>query len=385
MKVLKLKNQHGQALISGLIFLVFSMLCVAFFLFISESFYRVYSNINKEREYRIKENSFVANKINQLSINNQYILSALSVAQNAFAESTEIGLYVSYFQPYWLTYGFINKNSSNDKFENIGKKNALSMESEKYVNNAFKTYRLKSARGLYIAISLAEKNEKIINSLPQNIKKYFMQSSNSEVFCLALASQSKNYGFPGFFNIPLLENLYNFYIDQDECQLSHYNSSYRVVNKILPFLSDAEPNLFLDYNKMTEILKKSTQFGVYFVSFSQAKNFLNELYIDNYSDILVNPKFTKISNYLSKIPFFSSLNLSENVFLQSVPKNIYVRISHPYFVCSGKSSWQGDFLQEKDWKKEATCLLSRELFYKSFFTPHWAAFVTQEEGKNEYF
>ncbi|WP_186645139.1 hypothetical protein [Fluviispira vulneris] len=383
MNKFKASCDSGQALVSGLIFLILAMLSTLFFLFISESFYRAFSNINKERENKLRDLSLIAHKLNHISLNNLQIITALSVAQNAFAESAETGLYISFSQPYWQTYQSLQKASVHS--DGDFKKNALTQKNKEYINNIYKSFRLKSGRGLFIAKSLAEKNKVIINSLPKNIQKYFVQSSNKDVFCLSLASQGKKYISPGFINLPLIENLYNFYLLRDDCQLSHKNGAYAVVNKILPFLSGTESNLVLDYEKLAEHLNQTVNFGLSLVSFTQAKSFLYDLYLQDSPKLKANVKFTKVTKYFTKIKFFKSLNLENEDFFNSSPKDILVRITHPFFICSAKSKWQGDFLEEKDWQHLTACSLSEGNFYKSFFTPNWIALVTQEKGKNEYF
>ena len=104
-----------------------------------------------------------------------------------------------FIQPYWKTYSLHKSN-------NISEINYITSDTKKGLNKIYSSFALQSARGLLLAKSLAEKNAHLVNSLPYEISRLFLQSSNSFSFCLALESQTHLYNKPGIHNFLLLEN-----------------------------------------------------------------------------------------------------------------------------------------------------------------------------------
>lgn len=234
--------QRGQAFVSGIIFLLFTLLFSIYFLFMAEAYFRNYSNIEKARESILRKSSQVANLINQISINNQNIIASLGIAENAFAEAAEIGLYIGFSQPYWESYGILNQKVLIKDLTSPLKEHTLSFSSRSTLKILYSSLQNQSARGLFLAKSLSEKNRKIIAKLPPKIAKNFIRSSNSDVFCFALETQKKYYQKPGFHHFPILENLYHFYLEKEGCKIKQTRGLFGVLNFTLPLLSSSEAN-----------------------------------------------------------------------------------------------------------------------------------------------
>ncbi len=368
------RDQEGQALVSGLILLVFTLFFSIYFLFMSETYSRNYSNIQKAREHALRESSKIANLINQITINNQLIIQSISVAENAYAEAAEIGLYIGFNQPYWESYGLLNQiNSSLNHF-------LLSDKSKNSLNLIYSSLLNKSARGLFLAKSLSEKNKKIIEKIPDQISRHFIQSSNAEVFCFSLESQNKYYQKPGFHDIPIYENLYHFYLEKKGCKLTQSRGLYGFLNSQLPLLFSSENDDILSYQSFNSILKNDF-YGIWYVDPTQYKAFFNSLYFHSGSFVEENSKFTVISKYLSKIPFFQDIKLNQKEILSGFSKIINVRITHPYFYCQPNKNQFGDLIREEDFLKMDQCILNENYFIKSFFYPSWTSLITKEEDK----
>lgn len=381
------ENQSGQALVSGIVFLLFALLFSVYFLFMSESYIRNALNIEKARENTLKNSAHVANVINQISLNNQNIIAALAIAENAFVESAEIGLYVGFAQPYWETYGLKQKTSTNTylpatRAHFFLKEEHLSNSSKETLEKLYSAFRNQSARGLFIAKSLSEKNKNLIAGLPPEISKNFMRSSNSDAFCFALETQKKYYQKPGFHDILILESLYHFYLEKEGCKIKQQGGIFGFLNLSLPLQTSSESDHILSYKDFDLILKNS-QYGIWYVVPENSQNFLSSLKFQSENSVQENKKLTIISNFLAKIPYFQELNLNKKALLSGFSKKINSRITHPYFICSKDSKWNGDFLTENDFQNKANCSLSKGQFIKSFFYPKWTPLISSEEYKNE--
>jgi hypothetical protein len=86
-----MKNENGQALVSGLIFIMIIIFFCIYFIHYSESMKRVYTNSQIAKTNIIQKSSTDANILNEISINNRIILSQLIAAQNSFIKSAQIG------------------------------------------------------------------------------------------------------------------------------------------------------------------------------------------------------------------------------------------------------------------------------------------------------
>lgn len=114
-----------------------------------------------------------------------------------------------------------------------------------------------------------------------------------------------------------------------------------------------------------------------------AQFFLSSLLFQSRNFVEENNKFTVIAKYLVKIPYFHKLNFNEKTLFSRFSKKISSRITHPYFICSSKNNWSGDFLNENDFQNRTACPLSKGQFIKSFFYPKWTSIISSEEEKNE--
>jgi hypothetical protein len=125
---------------------------------------------------------------------------------------------------------------------------------------------------------------------------------------------------------------------------------------------------------------KNVSYGIWYVEPKNAHNFLDSLYFESQNMVSENKKFIVISNAISKIPYFSKLNINKKIYLSGFSKKIKSRITHSNFVCSNHSNWNGDFLTESDFKNANSCTFSKGQFIKSFFFPKWTPVISFEEN-----
>lgn len=366
-------QENGQALVGGISFILLVLLFCAYLLYVCESFGRKYYNQEKATEDAIYDAAKVANIINQVSMNNQSIIASIITSQNAFAKAFELGLYTSYNQPYWETYGSLNQ-----------KKNALE-KSKDTLENAYRSYALTTARGFFIAKSLSEKNKKLVESLPKKISIYFTQSSNAQLHCFALEAQKNRYQSPGFINFQV-PKFYRYFLSKNGCGVHHkVDKVHRVAQKSMPVLYSTELDDVLSYDKIDDFsLSKNlnpTHYGVWFVDPSYAPLFLDSLLFQTQNSVDVEKKYSIFEKFLSRIQFFSSIGLGNNKNLSAVLSKTKIRISHPDFICQKNKSRIGDFLTENDWKNIPYCNLSSENFLRSFFFPNWSPLVVEQESR----
>jgi Na+-transporting methylmalonyl-CoA/oxaloacetate decarboxylase gamma subunit len=349
------KNEKGQALVGGIVFLLISMLFCAYFIYVCESFARKYSNEEKAKEEVIVQAAKVANALDQISINNQSIIAAVVASQNAFAKAFELGIYVSYEQPYWKTYGSLTQKSNSLEASNA------------VIKKAYQAYALTAARGFFIAKSLSEKNKNLVARMPKKISSYFKQSSNAQVHCFALETQKDRYQKPGFVNFPVPKS-YPFFLIKNECGVEHRVGKIREkIQKGLPFLYSSESNEVLSYKKIdkfnfSENLNfQDNQYGIWFVNPSQQEQFFKALEFKMEKSVDTEKKYSVFDKYLSGIPFFKNINLASKKNLSAVLSHSKIYISHPNIACS----------------ENQKC--SSNEFLHAFFFPNWAALVTEKE------
>jgi hypothetical protein len=368
----KENNELGQTLVSGLIFLLLTLISVLYFLFISETYMRNQVNIQKNREELILKSSKIANILNEISVNNFNIISSLITFENAYAESFEIGSYFVFIQPYWKTYSLHKSN-------NISEINYITSDTKKGLNKIYSSFALQSARGLLLAKSLAEKNAQLVNSLPYEISRLFLQSSNSFSFCLALESQTHLYNKPGIHNFLLLENLYSFYLQKDSCKIFRPKKN---IIKSIAYFSAIQYYAFhdiIDYSKVTHDFNKYS-YGIWYVPDVNIQEFFNELKFVSNKHVITNKKLTVISDFLSKLYYFLDVEILNSDFFNSFSKDSNVRITHPNFMCSKKFFNEHDIklISDNDFLFSKDCNVSVDNFLKSFFYPNWVGLISSE-------
>lgn len=348
-------NENGQVLVGGIVFLLISILFCAYFLYVCESFERKYSNEEKAKEEAIVQAAKIANMLDQISINNQSIIAAVITSQTAFAEAFELGIYTSYEQPYWKTYGSLTQKS-----------NSLEASSA-VIKKAYQSYALTAARGFFIAKSLSEKNKNLVAKMPKKISVYFKQSSNAQVHCFALETQRDRYQKPGFVNFPVPKS-YPFFLIKNECDVEHRVGKIRgKIQKGLPFLYSSESNEVLSYKKIDKLnflgnlSFQDNQYGIWFVNPSQQEPFFKALEFKIAKTIDTEKKYSIVDEYLSRVPFFKNINLASKKNLSAVLSDSKIYISHPNIACSENSN------------------CSSNDFLRAFFFPNWAALVKEQK------
>lgn len=359
-------QECGQALVGGLVFILITLLFGAYFLYVCEAFGRRASNEWKAQEKALAQAAQVANAINEISINNQSIVAAVIESQNAFAKAFELGTYLSYEQPYWETYKSFNQKQSATEHSN------------QMIKQAYTSYAMNASRGFFVAKALSERNKKLVEKLPSNISKYFKQSENAQVHCFALETQRKRYGSPGFISFPIPKT-YSFFLTKTGCRVEHKTGSLtQKISKSIPLFSFADSDAVLSYERIDEsesssdgelkngttrkdekinLKNKNNQYGIWFVDPKNAQLFVREsLSFSLPKDVDLNPKYSVIENFLSKIPFFYDAGLGKKKSLSHVLSNTHVQISHPQISC----------LQDQK------CKDADADFMGAFFLPHWA-------------
>ena len=84
-----MNKQDGQALVGGLILMMIGLFFSAYFLYVSESFFRLFSNTEQANSDIVKETSNYANILNEIAINNQNIIAAITISENSFLKAFE--------------------------------------------------------------------------------------------------------------------------------------------------------------------------------------------------------------------------------------------------------------------------------------------------------
>ena len=337
--MLQNKNESGQVLVSGLFFLVFGLLFCAYFLSTSEIFFHFFSNEEQANENCVKKTSYYANQLNEISINNINIISSIVLAQKALLKSLERSLDVAYHQPYW------------DKKITSGQK--LSQNSKKIIESLFKTHSLTSARGFFIAKSLSERNKEIIHTFPYEIRKFFIQSTNTQVNCFAFEAEKKYYQSPGILNIHSFLKDFDFGFIKSY----HYNMNLSLENSCA--FKHGSKNI-LNYALLENYSNKNdTQYGISYVDPKDRAQFTHSLIFYS-NQTIENPikKFLFIRQFLSKIPYFKELNFNSENTLNKSPIQNKFKITHPNLSCHS--------IINDD------CLISKNKFLKSFFKANWS-------------
>lgn len=366
-------SQSGQMLVSSIFFLGFLSFFLIFFLFISEAYIRNYSNVNIARNEVLKQNTQLANILNEISINNRLVIISLSVAESAFLQASELGLYIAYAQPYWKTYSTFQKSKNEAMFDSY-----LSDESMHKIQDQFLFLQEKSARGLYYAKSLVQKNKKLLNQLPFEIAKYFNFSSNAASFCIALKSLDHLFANSGNFSFPILEKSYPFLFHRKNCTLLHKRNGFMQFSDKIPILSTNISDEFLILEKL-KVDKSKIDYGVLYVPFDHVNDFLNNLSFFAKKEIEYQKNYAVIFNYIKKIFEFDSV-FGLNLKLYS--KIINVKVTHPNVECQEKNRKIVGNLMSNNLKQKSACIPSRNNFLFSFFLPHWIALISSEKDKN---
>lgn len=333
-------RESGQILIGGLFFLFLAGLSSVYFISISNIINELYSNTLKLRFEAINMAAKQANILNQISINNQLIISEVLSAHIAYITAIESGLNLTAHQPYWETYSHFKES------DNLS---ALSQDSSKSIEKSFSSYALISGRGLYGAKAIANQNIELIKQLPKNVQRLISQSSNAFVHCLALEIQAPDLNPSQYFkfSVPTLTPIG---LTKNSCSLYEKNNSFLTkITSSLPMLTANDDDLVISF----EMIDKYFNFK---------ENF-------SYGVIYVKPKFA--SKFISILKFNSFDKLGATI-----------RISHPEFSCLNQRFADGDFILEQDWQKP--CHISINQFFRAFLKPHWAALVTHQAMRKKY-
>jgi len=320
------KNQSGQALVSGLVLFTMLLFFGIYCLFICESMGKKYKYQEKALEDKLFLVSHAANAIDQISINNQAILAAVSLSQEAFSNAFSFSALIADTQPYWKTYSAL-KN----------KKNAIE-PSRSWIQKIYMTYADSAARGFFIAKALSEKNQKLVNDLPKKIGLYFKQIDNDQLNCLVLEIQKEKQSK----------------LKKDKCSLLYPSSSNKILKstKSVPRLYPWGKDNVISFEEMNRLSSaygldfKNQQYGIWIVPVERRLDFMKEL----------------------QFPLESVLNLEKS-------KNDIQRIKIDQSFCV--------FLSHANLSKnDLDVKKSENKFIQSFFMPQWAAVVRTCEVKH---
>jgi hypothetical protein len=370
---MKKNGESGQALVTGMFFIVFTLLFCGYFLYVSESYFHFFSNEEQASHEVVFKASAIANALNEIAINNQNILASVAAAQDAPLRALERGYQLSYSQPYWET---------GNPFKSLNIRNVITQIADNYqegrsllagvkfmklepsrsnknlINMLFKVHATTSARGFIVAKALAERNKELVKSLPQPLKKLFVQVSNAQVHCFALQAQNQHYSNPGILN------LVNFTIPYVNAHLYAYHmeigSGCAVYHETTNVMYQHNKISLLNYKDIdTGVEGQAPQYGIYLVPLENKSSFLKELSFSSETRVgKVDEKFVQIRTYLATIPYFKDVNLDSDEDLKRAPLVSQFQMRHPLLECSQEG--------------EKECSPSDNNFLKSFLRPNWA-------------
>lgn len=365
----KQKNQEsGQILISGMLFVVGLILFFAYLMNAVELGKIPYSHYEESRQNSVQEAARIANILNKISYNNVMIMSGILTAQKAFSIQFEHGIYQAYTQPYWETYSVYKKGNGWFKALTPGTVEGIGYDRELYNMNA--------QRGLVFAKALSEENDALIDLLPSQIGKYFVNSGPGAAHCLALNLAQEYYDDPGVDPIELRYITPDAHLVKNNCQLwrSFWGRKFQI-----------------DYNVIFGLQRRVDgdyeRYGIAHVPHEKSLFFLRDLYSRdlNRRDDLTLVEYDK-KNFIFSDEIFSSIFFYDSKIFEEgwtdsfgektayVKQDILSRISNPYLVCNGRSDKYGSFLEEEDFSK--SCVLDADKFYRAFFSLQWSPIVT---------
>ncbi|WGL60191.1 hypothetical protein QEJ31_01055 [Pigmentibacter sp. JX0631] len=362
--------QAGQVLFSGLFLIIFSLSFSLFFLFISESYIRNYSNVNIARNSVLKERAVIANILNEISINNYLIVHAIKFAEKYFLQASELSMYNAYSQPYWETFSKINNSASLENY--------LANYSEKSIKLNFETFSASVARNLYIAKSLSFRNITLFNKLPKKVASNFKFSENNSTFCLALESNKNIFKYPGNFFFPILENFYTFQFSKNECEVFHKRNKFFSFLANLPFLKADMQDKFLFLEKNSSI-SNSLHYSLLYVPFAKKESFLTSLASEAPTDVYFKNSYVTFFNLVQR----TLIKSLDKKLLAKHSKHISANIIHRNHFCKKDHS---ELIKNKNnffSSNNLHCSISENDFLFSFFMPNWTAIISFEKDKLE--
>jgi hypothetical protein len=361
-------SQRGQALISGLILLVFVAVISIYFLLVTETAARSSERMHSVRSHALRDRMRVAEILNQISINNKNILVANSIAGNSFAEAMDYSLKIAATTPGWVT------NSIDTQAERLFK-----AKREDDFDDTFRAFAERSARGYQIAQGYTLVNRKLKEALEgvpggKKIASLLHESSRSETICFAM-------------RLGVVTGTLSF--NADKCEFSYG----------IPFTSDILSFSFFSFKKRSDSWERSSEleFGALLPEKKSMKEFILGLRGEETSEI--GSDFDEktghvIARWLSNITLAESAtpdrkfaDISETE-LKKSPLKLRTAVTHPSLrmtSCgskkSGKDVYAHTFLSEKDWKdfESGSCEIDNTHFVRSFFMPHWTPLLISQE------
>jgi len=342
-----MKKESGQALVSGIVFIMIVLFFCIYFVHYTESIKRVYTNTQIAKDDLIQKSSEKSNIINEISINNRIILSQIISAQRAFIESTQMGLYMSYTQPYWDTYSQSFSFSDNSK-----EKHLLSSKSRQNIEESYHALSLTTARNYFIAASASARNRGLIKKLESHIQSYFIEVDHAQIHCAAFEYLKKENLLKDKIIIPVVSRLYQFNFNAEKCTLLHkVGGVYQLVNKALPFLSKHDKSEVISFEDIAHT-KYFSQYplGLFIVPEKLRFSFLKSLKMKTQSTVQNKNHDSIFTKFLIKIKFLNSSIPTEKDY-GHVLHTYESRIIHPF-------------------TEEPT-----HIFEESFFSPQWASVI----------
>lgn len=351
-----LVKNDGQIIISGLIFFIIGTVISLLFLCFAHILQTTYNSSQETQINSLINANNQAQVLNEIALNNQNILSALIIFANAFLQSSELGIYLSYSEPYWKVY-------NAQKY-----KDGENTELFKRLEEIYHSYYKKGARGLILAKGYSERNSTLLKKLSMRSSRYLKKTTLSDALCFALKIQDSFLNSPGVYDIPLYENLYNFYLHDDDCILRHEkNILSEVLNPDLELIFSSDDSTFYDMKEFLNAFDKdSLKIGLtLFKSKESLESFLESLVLFN------NKKYLdKDISFLYKSFFYKILRKkTETSFLV----NSWSALIHPEFNCF-------DFRKQNFYRD---CQVSFEAALRALFLPYWTAITHKVEKISE--
>lgn len=376
------KNQEGQALVTGLAFLIFCGLICLFFLSYAEKALRMQLSTTAARGVMLQEQMKVASLLNQISFNNRNILASLALSANAFTEAADLGIYLAVIKPF-------------SEARSIGDKATFDPE----VQGLFNAYGNRVARGLKIAHALTLENKKIVEQIESKIheiKGDLRVTSPEKTWCLAIESAHQDHPI----KIPVLDVLVNNFLTGGDflykgCALTRSGKS-----------NSSSHTLIMPFEQAVSSYRNSdADYGVTYVSpENSAAHFIHALIQKSSQRERGGSKVDLLNSGLVQVHKYSSQLLDpqeknpDSVQTPKLPFAFTTAITHPsirslqickkyhpkYLNITGARTQQrrlcGALLTRSDFNGIKNSDFEPGEFLFAFFSPSWVPFLISQEN-----
>lgn len=212
----KLMREDGQMIVGGLFAFGLIAFMVLALLSRSHKVETIVLEINRARNECLVQANEIADTLNAIATTNKNILVAFAIAQNAYVDAAQTGIYLSLAVPYW---------------ERPQKRSRIDDDTQT-IFNAFGT---RTRRGLIAAHNLINRQHKLIDKLAQlapQTKNDWRELTVESTLCLSLNAGIRDTsdfgdnigsGVMGFFAGGLSPIIGNGKFEESDCELAYNN------------------------------------------------------------------------------------------------------------------------------------------------------------------